>query len=393
VRYLWAVSERQGPTSGPKLKAFAATAPGLADLTALELRSLGIRPWEVEQSGVTFSGPAEVIHRANLWLRTASRVSIRIGEFSATAFHELERRSRTVPWDRFLQPGAPFRLRVTCHKSRLYHSDAVAQRVAAAIEQRTGGTSAGTDGEDDGGAQLFLVRFDHDRCTISADSSGALLHRRGYRLETAKAPLRETLAAAMVMTSGWSATRPLLDPMCGAGTIPIEGAMIGRRMAPGRRRDFAFMQWPEFDAGQWRGELERAHEKELGAAAVRIAGSDRDNGAIGAAIANAERAGVLDSIELSRRALSAIEPGEVIGDVITNPPSGIRVGEEKGLRDLYAQLGNVLRRKCPGWRVSLLSASPRLSGQLGLQLSKVLETVNGGIPVRLVRGTVASDSV
>jgi putative N6-adenine-specific DNA methylase len=374
----------------PTLEAFAATAPGLADLTARELEGLGVRPSRVEHAGVTFSGSAEVLCRANLWLRTASRVTVRIAQFEATAFHELERRARSVPWDRFLAPSAPFRLRVTCNKSRLYHSDAVAQRVAEAIRRQAGGPVASVDEEDDGGAQLFVVRFDHDRCTISADSSGALLHRRGYRLQTGKAPLRETLAAAVVMSSGWKGDRPLMDPMCGAGTIPIEAALIARRMAPGRDRDFAFMSWPDFDEIDWRRQLERADEKVMPPETVHIIASDRDEGAVTAAIANAERARAIHSIDFFRRPLSAIEPPSDVGDMVTNPPYGVRVGEEEGLRDLYAQLGNVLRRKFTRWNVAILTASPRLPGQLRLPLKPTLDTVNGGIRVKLLCGAVAA---
>src|SRR5688572_26128189 len=172
-------------------------------------------------------------------MRTASRVIVRVAEFPARAFHELERRAARVPWERFVAPGAPAAFRVTCRKSRLYHSDAVAQRLhaAAARAGATVGVAAMEEGEDEAalrtegvGAQLFVVRLLHDVVTISADSSGALLHRRGYRQAIGRAPLRETLAAAMLLASGWRPDRPLVDPLCGSGTIAIEAALLARRI-------------------------------------------------------------------------------------------------------------------------------------------------------------------
>lgn len=375
------------------LDLFAITAPGLEPLAAAELRALGLDPADAEAGGVAFRGGPEAVYRANLWLRTASRVVARVGEFHARMFSELERQAKRQPWERFLQKNRPVALRVTCRKSRLYHSDAVAQRVAGVIESMVSGVSlaeppaAGED-EEGGAAQLVLVRLLHDQCTISVDTSGALLHQRGYRLATAKAPMREALAAATLMASGWRTDAPLLDPMCGAGTIAIEGAMMARRMAPGLARDFAFRHWPGFDAALWARQLDEARAMVLPDAPAPIQGSDRDAGAIDAARANAERAGVTGDIELTRRALSAIEPPEAAGWLVTNPPYGARMGDKSALRDLYAQLGNVARRKCAGWTLAMLSADAPLERQVGVPLAPVLRTRNGGIPVRIMRGVV-----
>jgi putative N6-adenine-specific DNA methylase len=232
---------------------------------------------------------------------------------------------------------------------------------------------------------LVVVRLLHDRCTVSIDSSGALLHRRGYRLATAKAPLRETLAAAALLASEWRPDAPLLDPMCGSGTIPIEAALIARRIAPGVRRRFAFEHWPERDPGRWSVLIEEASSRALARAPAPIQGSDRDAGAIDAARANAERAGVAADVELVRRPLSAIEPPAGAGWIVTNPPYGARVGERDALRDLYATLGAVVRRRCPGWAVSMISASARLERQTGLAFQELARTRSGGIPVRLLR--------
>jgi putative N6-adenine-specific DNA methylase len=384
--------------------AFAIAAPGLESIVAAELDRLGIAP-KIEVGGVSWSGTVESIARANLWLRTASRVVVRLGEFRARTFWELERHARKLPWERFVHPGAPVRFRVTSRKSRLYHGDAIAQRLAHAAVARAGvalaeralhagpaGTRDDADGYDDhdadAGAQLFVVRVVRDVCTVSADTSGALLHRRGYRQAVAKAPLRETIAAAMLLGSDWAGSAPLIDPMCGSGTIPIEAALLARRIAPGLNRGFAFQQWPEFDAAGWARIVADAKEHELARSPVPIRGSDRDGGAIEAARANAERAGVTSDVEFDRRAVSAIETPVGRGWVVTNPPYGVRVAERGMVRDLYAALGNVLRARFAGWRLALLSPVDSLERQIGLELEERFATLNGGIRVRLVTGEV-----
>jgi putative N6-adenine-specific DNA methylase len=376
-----------------RLQLFAITAPGLESIAAAELRVLGIVPHRAQVGGVHFQGPLEIMYRANLWSRTVSRVIARVGEFHAASFSELEKRARRLPWERFVRADGAVRVHVTCRKSRLYHSDAVAERVAGAIHARIGaGAAPHSSGMDDDEGeersdQLVVVRLLHDRCTVSIDSSGALLHRRGYRLATAKAPLRETLAAALLLASEWRPDAPLLDPLCGSGTIPIEAALIARRIAPGARRRFAFEHWPERDTGRWKALLDEASTRALARAPAPIQGSDRDAGAIEAALANADRAGVSSDLELTRRPLSAIEPPERAGWIVTNPPYGSRVGESDVLRDLYARFGSVVRRCCSGWSVAVISASARLERQTGLAFQELARTRNGGIPVRLLRAT------
>ena len=384
---------------------FAAAAPGLEPLVLAELQAIGVAGARAEAGGVSFGGGDEALYRANMWLRTASRVVLRVARFHAEEFHELERNARKVEWERFVAPGSTVRFRVTCRKSKLYHSDAVAQRVAAAIAYRLKGgitvVGDGAAGDDEGDdapdasvAQLFTVRLTHDECVISADGSGELLHRRGYRQAVAKAPLRETLAAAALAGAGWTATAPLVDPMCGAGTIAIEAALIARDIAPGLGRDFAFMRWPTFDAARWARLGERAAARVQPAAPAPILASDRDEGAIEAARSNAARAGVEADIELSVRPISAIEPPESTrGWVVTNPPYGVRIGEQAGLRNLYAGLGRTLRERCVGWELAMVSADRALEGQVGVRFREAFRTSNGGIPVRLVVGTVEERAV
>jgi putative N6-adenine-specific DNA methylase len=303
--------------------------------------------------------------------------------------------------------------RVTSKKSRLYHTDAIAERLARAIELRLGvpapwagearaaadgdeadGGDVGDDGAPSGtrateGAQLFVVRVARDDVTVSADSSGALLHRRGYRQAVAKAPLRETLAAALLLAADWRGDVPLLDPMCGSGTIAIEGALVARRIAPGLHREFAFTRWPIAGRSEWSEDLGRATERALGSSPVPIVASDRDAGAVAATRANAERAGVASDIESVVRPISAlVAPDAPTGLVAVNPPYGMRIGELGPVRDLYAALGRTLRRECAGWRLALVSPDPRLDHQLGIALDERVRASNGGIPVRFLVGAL-----
>ena len=386
------------PPRPQRLRCYAVTAPGLEALAAAELRPLVDAPPRPDPGGVAFDASFDELTAANLWLRTASRVTVRIAEFEATAFRDLERLARQVPWETVTDAARPLRLRVTCRKSRLYHSDAVAERVAAAVAWRVGGdapfSTAGGDAEEGDDAedagQLLVVRFLHDRCTISADSSGALLHRRGYRQAVGRAPLRETLGAALLLGAGYDGTGPLIDPLCGAGTIPIEAAMIARRLAPGRHRRFAFERWPAFEPARWDALRARADDEARAAAPHPIRGSDRDAGAVRAAAANAGRAGVAADVAFAQHALSAapVPPGP--GWLVTNPPYGKRVGEIEALRDLWARLGQFARGRCPGWQLALLAPDAALARQLDLPLRPALRTTNGGLPVDVLAGTAPS---
>ncbi|MFN0099245.1 MAG: class I SAM-dependent RNA methyltransferase [Gemmatimonadaceae bacterium] len=389
----------------PEYDAFAVAAPGLEPLVAAELEALDIRA-EAVLGGVMFRANIGILARAQIGLRTASRVVVRVAEFRATAFSELEREARQLPWGRFVGERARFRLRVTCKKSKLYHSDAVAERVAAAVIRAVPGAvweeaagepddvSAASDEPSPSlaEAQLFIVRLDHDRCTISADASGELLHRRGYRLAVARAPLRETLAAAMLLGARWNPAQPLVDPLCGSGTIPIEAAMLARGIAPGLARPFAAEHWPEAHAPAWSKARERAREAIHPHATAPIIGADRDDGAITGAQANAARAGVAADIEWRVAALSALELPPGPGLIIANPPYGVRVGESGPLRDLFARFGQLIASRAAGWQVALLSADRTLDDQMRLDFEERFKTSNGGIPVRLAVATVRTRS-
>jgi len=383
-------------------KLFAVCSPGLEPFTLRELQEVGLQAGmphlaasagakgQGQGGGIEFQGTLGNVYRANLHLRTASRVFVRLGGFFGDTFSDLRRRAGRLPWEEYLKPGEAVSLRVSCRQSRLFHSGAVAEKVLEAIGGRLGQIPpVGSLAEERGRtiSQLIFIRLSENRFEFWVDSSGALLHRRGYRLATAKAPLRETLASAMLMASEWDTTSPVLDPFCGAGTIAIEAARMARKIPPGSSRPFAFMRWPNFDRNLWESirEEEKSKEKDC---QPKIMASDRDRGAIQAAQANAERAGVGEDIEFSCRAISAIEPPTGPGWIVTNPPYGVRLQSNQEVGRLYGQFGKVMATKCPGWKVVLLSADMQLWGNTGLQFDRGIPLRNGGLKVRLIKAIV-----
>jgi putative N6-adenine-specific DNA methylase len=372
--------------------AFAVAAPGLEPLAAAELRALGVADATAERGGVAFVATEPVLATALLHLRTVNRVLVRVAEFRATSFAQLERRAKAVKWNAWVVPGGRVRFRVTCRKSKLYHSDAVAQRLASAVRGLVRGATivagAADDEDADDLAQMFVVRVADNVCTISADAAGAALHRRGYRLAVAKAPIRETLAAAMLLGAGWDGSTALYDPMCGSGTLVIEAALMARRIAPGIHRTFAAERWPASNARVWKTSRDDAKTAELPRSPVLLVGSDRDRGAIEGALANAERAGVAADVTFSVAPVSAVRAPNTSGLLVTNPPFGVRVGNAAELRDLYARLGQVARERFSGWRCAILSADKTpghsLERQLALPLEEAWRTTNGGIGVTLL---------
>jgi putative N6-adenine-specific DNA methylase len=357
---------------------FVVCAPGLPPVTAEEVRSLGLSG-RTDAGGLELDGDLPEAMRLNLWLRTASRVLLRIGQpFRAVALPELVRKAGELPWERFIRGGTKVAFRVTCRKSRLYHSGAVAERLHAALQARTGhevllGRVA--DDEDTGELQLFLARLERDVCTVSADTSGALLHQRGWRGPQAKAPLRETLAATLLLAAGFRGDEPVCDPLCGSGTIAIEAALISMRRAPGIGRSFAFQNWPEYSAGKWEHLLSEARTRER--PAQRVEASDQDAGAVAAAKENATRAGV--AIEVVQRRLADLPPDSGTGLLASNPPYGKRVGAD--VRLTFRELAEAARRR-PRWRLALVTAHPAAASTL--RLASMLRTQNGGISVEVL---------
>lgn len=370
--------------------AFAITAPGIAPVTAAELAALAIPHDPPTPDGVAFKADFRTIALANLWLRTASRVIVRLGEFKAQGFADLEKGAARLPWQQVLLPGQAIAVRVTCRKSRLYHSDAVAERVARQISKHFGIDAPVvrlTDSDDDDApsdeAQRILVRIVHDVCTISADTSGDLLHRRGYRQAVAKAPLRETIAAACLLACDYDGTQAFLDPMCGSGTFPIEAAMIARRQAPGRARPFAFEHWPGADRDvlpNLRRSTKAAGED---VADLPIVGSDRDPGAVRMSRENAERAGVAKMVQFEQVTLEAIEPPAEQGLWCSNAPYGRRMGNTDALTGLFVQIGKLARGAFAEWRVALLLAEQSHVKALQSPTTEILHSRVGGIQVGL----------
>ncbi len=368
--------------------AFAITAPGIAPVTAAELTALGIPHEPPTADGVAFSADFRTIALANLWLRTASRVIVRLGEFKAQGFAELEKGAAKLPWKQVLLPGQPVAVRVTCRKSRLYHSDAVAERVVRQIAKHFGVDTPVvrlTDSDDEDAptdeAQRILVRIVHDMVTVSADTSGELLHRRGYRQAVAKAPLRETVAAACLLAVDYDGTQPFIDPMCGSGTFPIEAAMIARNQAPGRVRPFAFEHWPGADRDVLPNLRRATKAAGVDIPDVPIIGSDRDPGAIRMSHDNAERAGVHGMLTFEQKTLDAIEPPAESGVWCSNAPYGRRVGNSDALTGFFVQIGKLARGSFAEWRVALLMAEQSHVKALQSPTTEILHTRVGGIQV------------
>jgi putative N6-adenine-specific DNA methylase len=351
----------------------AVCAPGLEHLLAGDLHALGIRRARPIRGGITFTATSRQVYAANVWLRTASRVVVRVARFRASTFADLERHAREIDWSPWITTALRPELRVTSHGSRLYHTGAIAERVARAI---AGGAAADASLPP----QLVVVRVVKDMVSVSIDASGEHLHRRGWRLGAAKAPLRETLAAAMVLASGWDRSSPFVDPMCGSGTVAIEAALVATGRAPGAARTFAFERWPSFQPGTWasvRDEVRRAEQAATGVEPVTIVAADRDEGAVRVATENAARAGVGELVTVQRASLaqSLAALPDPPGWLVTNPPYGTRVGGPD-LRDLYATLG-----RAAGWHAGILTADPVLARHARLALTESFRTTNGGIPV------------
>ncbi len=359
---------------------FAVCAPGLEPLVAQELVELGIRRSHTITGGVTFDATSRQLYAANVWLRTATRVLVRIARFRARDFAQLELGSAAIEWDHWVPRGRALHFRVSTTRSRLYHTAAIEQRLRRVLGAEN---EAGNDG------QLLVVRLADDQATISIDASGEPLYKRGWRLATSKAPLRETLAASMVLAAGWPTDAPLVDPFCGSGTIAIEAALIAGGVAPGATRSFGFQDWPSFEPGTFASV--RATVQGRSQQGAPIIARDRDAGAIEMTLANAERAGVASRIHAERASVSDL--GQVAGPragwIITNPPYGKRVSKDEDLRDLYARFGDVARAALDGWHVGLLVADPRVAGHARLDWHEQFATRNGGIPVSYVTGMIS----
>jgi putative N6-adenine-specific DNA methylase len=352
---------------------FVSTTPGLEEALAAEARGLGCAVAR-ELGGVVLRGAPGLYREANLRLRTASRVLLRVGQFPLGRLEAGLSSVSLAPYSRGV-----VKVRAA-GKGPLGALEAAATRVYGASE------SAGED------ALEVQLRAEEGECTVSVDTSGELLYLRGYRQEVSRAPLRETIAAGLLLLAGFKGDEPLVDPMCGSGTIAIEGALIATNRAPGATRAFGFERFPSHDAAAWKACLERAGAAERPAAHPVFA-SDLNAGSLGTARRNAKRAGVQAQLTLERRDATTLEQrsGVRAGLVASNLPYGIRVGEKVDLPKLFAAFGEALRR-LPGWRYALLVGDAGAERHLGLDVDRVVEVSNGGIRCRLLLGRATLSS-
>ncbi|HEV8322804.1 MAG TPA: THUMP domain-containing protein [Myxococcota bacterium] len=399
----------RGPTTRPPTTWFATCARGIEEVLADELRALGASDLTVERAGCRFSGPVALAWRACLWLRTASRVLRPIADFDASDAEALYAGAREVPWEEHLGTDARHTFAVSCagrgspiahtHFAALKVKDAIADRLRARYGRRPDVDARDPD------VAVFL-RLHRTRATLHLDLAGESLHRRGYRPPGAEAPLKETLAAACVALSGWDGRAPLLDPMCGTGTLVLEAALRAAGVAPGLRRAeagrFGFQRWPGYEAAAFAPLLQeaRAAVRALGASAGAghaatapwpwIEGSDHDARALAQARAGAAAAGPAITVRWTERALDDVAPppageGAGPGVLLTNPPYGARQGDTESLRPLYRRLGDVLKQRFAGWTAFVLTGNVALAKEVGLRPSRRIPLFNGALECRLLR--------
>ena len=360
---------------------FMGCAPGLEAWLAEEAVERGFDGVEAVGGGVICRGDWPEVWRANLEMRGASRVLVRVAEFRAFHLAQLDKRARKVAWGEVLRPDVPVRVEATCRKSKIYHAGAAAQRVERAIAEELGAPLA-KDAEI-----VVKVRIEDDLVSVSLDSSGEGLHKRGHKTAVGKAPMRETMAALFLRACGYRGGESVVDPMCGSGTFPIEAAEIAAGLQAGRGRNFAFERLAGFDAGAVQALRRDGPERVPG---VPFFGFDRDQGAVRMAEANAARAGVAEWARFACQPVSALEPpeGAVPGLVIANPPYGGRIGDRKLLFALYGSFGEVLRQRFRGWRVGVITSDGGLAKAMGLPFEAGPPVAHGGLSVKLYRARV-----
>jgi putative N6-adenine-specific DNA methylase len=373
----------------------AIVAPELARICQQELVNAGITESTITEAGVEFSGKLATCYQANLWLRTASRILCRWPSFRTGVVGELFHKTAAIPWELWLNPLIPLKLNSHVQRSRMDHEGVVAETVLKALQQRfqqqgmpvpplADVQEQGPGAEAGRWQQLLWVRLENNRCELSLDTTGPHLHRRGYRLQHAGAPLRETLAAAMVLKNAWRGDRPLVDGMCGAGTVAIEAALIARNSPPGINREFLFEQWPAYQPRTWDYLCRKAREGIRAPVTAPILALDSDPRALLIGQQNAARAFVADNIRWDAVDFFSFHPhslGWKHGLLILDPPYGKRQPATEGLRTLYQRLGSHLRQSFKGWQVAVAAPSTQLALALGLKPARFWKIPHGGISV------------
>ncbi|HIK33420.1 MAG TPA: RNA methyltransferase [Oscillatoriales cyanobacterium M59_W2019_021] len=366
---------------------FATVARGLETIAAKELENLGATQVTPDFTGVHFEGDRSLLYRVNLWARTIFRVLVPIAEFPCRDADALYRGVQNIEWSDYLSPEQTLAVRCTGGNSKLNHTHYSALQVKNAIvdqQRRQFGKRSSVDSRE---PDLQInAHIYGDQCILSLDSSGDSLHRRGYRPAMGIAPLKETLAAALLELAEYDPNLPFVDPMCGSGTLPLEASLKALKIAPGLFRDqFAFMNWQDFDRSLWRQLCQEALEGQLDELPAPIWGSDRERAAIDLATTNASNCGVADFIQLKQMDFSQLEAPGDRGILICNPPYGERLGNTEELGGLYKQLGDTFKQRFKGWTAFILTGNKELAKRVGLRASRRFPVENGAIACTLLK--------
>ena len=367
---------------------FVTCGRGIEPVLADELRALRAADVQPGRGGVHFAGDRALLYQANLWLRTAVRVLRPILAFHVESPDELYDAVRGLDWSQWMTPEHTLAVDCNVRDSRITHSKYAALRVKDAICDQfleRAGRRPSVDVETPMvGLNLHVYK---NEATLSLDSSGESLHKRGYRPIQTKAPLNEALAAALVLLTGWRGERPFADPLCGSGTLPIEAAWIALRRPPGlTRKRFGFQGWMHYDVQLWTTLRDEARRGVLRSLPVPILGSDARGDAVAFAINNARAAGIGHVLRFEKRDVRDFQPPPgAPGVLVCNPPYGERIGEERELFGLYKLLGEVFSQRCAGWTAFVFTGNPRLANAIGLQPAQQIPLYNGKIPCRLLR--------
>ena len=365
------------------MKMYQLVAPchfGLEAVLKREIYDLGYEITQVEDGRVTFEGDAEAICRSNVFLRTAERVLLLVGRFRATTFDELFEGVKALPWEEYLPKDAKFWVKkASSIKSKLFSPSDIQSIVKKAVVERLKREYEVEWFPEDGAAYPIRVFLLKDEVMVTLDTSGESLHKRGYRTMTSKAPLTETLAAALLMLTPWRADRIFVDPFCGSGTFPIEAAMIAANIAPGMHREFVAEQWTNLiERKLWYDTVEEAEELVDTSVSVDIQGYDIDGEVVKAARENAKRAGVAEMIHFQERPVSELHHPKKYGFIVTNPPYGERLEEKKNLPELYTQIGEAYRN-LDSWSMYLITSYEDAEKYIGRKADKNRKIYNGMI--------------
>lgn len=361
-----------------KYQLIATSAMGLEALVAKEVRALGY-DCKVENGKVLFEGDESAIARSNLWLRTADRIKIVVGEFKALTFDELFEKTKKLPWEEYLPEDAEFPVIGKSVKSKLFSiSDCQAIVKKAVVEKLKLHYKRSNWFEETGALFRIEVALLKDIATITIDASGTGLHKRGYRAEQGAAPLKETLAAALVMLTNWHPDRPFWDPFCGSGTIPIEAALIGQNIAPGFNREFVSENWKWIPAEAWKQARAEAEDLAKYDQPLDIFGTDIDHRMVKIAQENSFEAGFGDIINFKQMQVKDLTTKKEYGVVVGNPPYGERIGEKKEVEQMYREMG-IAFAPLDTWSIYILTSNEHFEELYGKPATKKRKLFNGFI--------------